>query len=155
MSGSASAEPFPLQDRTKQKSRGTESAKRVEEEEGSTAPSRWPERRLGTPKIPRLYPGYIAAGSGPNPPKMAKIVVKNLRRVGAPNVYLPIEIKWTLFCTRDVSKIHDLPKSSFSHVASSNTRTSALDLSVLDRNPSYFQYCIRKIELFRQKDAGC
>ena len=84
----------------------TERSKRVEEQRAPKesrkrkVPQRQADDQRGAWGLPK-YPGYTPAISRPGAAqifqRMAKIVCKNLRRVGAPNVYLPIVRNLTFF----------------------------------------------------------
>ena len=84
----------------------TERSKRVEEQRAPKesrkrkVPQRQADDQRGAWGLPK-YPGYTPAISRPGAAqifrKMAKTVSKNLRRVGAPNVYLPIVRNLTFF----------------------------------------------------------
>ena len=84
----------------------TERSKRVEEQRAPKesrkrkVPQRQADDQRGAWGLPK-YPGYTPAISRPGAAqihrKIAKIVFFNLRRAGAPNVYLPIQMHLIFF----------------------------------------------------------
>ena len=107
---------------------------------------------------PRQYPGYTPAIPRPGAAqifrKMAKIVCKNLRRVGTPNAYLPIVMNLTFFAPELYPRCTICRNRVFlcSFFIWNCVGPGPLSLGW---EPAYFQYWIRNIELFRKKHARC